>query len=170
MEKELSVKRRKFVEAYINYGNGKQAAIKAGYSPKTAESQASRLLRNRDVRNYQRQLLEKSTTKAIMQKEEVLRKLTIISRSNIVDILEIKENKITLRDFDASKETNNKFYAIKRLFMVDNKIVVDMFDKIPVLCRLLSHYEKIDELNSPNNDDDSLLHQKLIERIKKMST
>lgn len=36
-----------FVQVYIrNGGNGKQAAIEAGYSPKTAESQASRLLRN----------------------------------------------------------------------------------------------------------------------------
>lgn len=36
-----------FVEAYVkNGGNGKQAAIAVGYSPKTAESQASRLLRD----------------------------------------------------------------------------------------------------------------------------
>lgn len=40
-----------FVEAYItNGGNGKQAAIEAGYSPKTAEQQASRLLRDVKVK------------------------------------------------------------------------------------------------------------------------
>jgi single-stranded DNA-binding protein len=40
-----------FVHEYLKDLNGKQAAIRAGYSPKTAESQASRLLRNVKVQN-----------------------------------------------------------------------------------------------------------------------
>lgn len=40
-------RRALFIEAYVeNGGNGKRAAITAGFSTKTAESQASRLLRN----------------------------------------------------------------------------------------------------------------------------
>ena len=39
---ELTSKQRAFVDAYN--GNGKETAIAVGYSPKTAESQASRLL------------------------------------------------------------------------------------------------------------------------------
>lgn len=46
------IRRKIFVEAYIsNGGNGKQAAIKAGFSEKTAESQASRLLRDVKVKD-----------------------------------------------------------------------------------------------------------------------
>lgn len=43
---KLSDKRRKFVDEYIKDCNGTQAAIRAGYSKKTANEQASRLLAN----------------------------------------------------------------------------------------------------------------------------
>lgn len=39
-----------FVDEYVKDRNGKRAAIAAGYSPKTAEQQASRLLRNVKVK------------------------------------------------------------------------------------------------------------------------
>ena len=42
-------KQTRFVEEYLVDLNGKQAAIRAGYRPKTAEVQASRLLRNAKV-------------------------------------------------------------------------------------------------------------------------
>lgn len=41
----VTLKRARFVEEYLVDLNGKQAAIRAGYSRKTAELQASRLLR-----------------------------------------------------------------------------------------------------------------------------
>jgi phage terminase small subunit len=46
----LTPKQARFVEEYIVDLNGKRAAIRAGYSPKTAEVQASRLLRYAQVR------------------------------------------------------------------------------------------------------------------------
>src|SRR5271167_3160732 len=45
----LTPKQARFVEEYIVDLNGKQAAIRAGYSPRTAEVQSSRLLRNAKV-------------------------------------------------------------------------------------------------------------------------
>ncbi len=47
--KKLSPKRQRFVDEYVVDLNGTQAAIRAGYSEKTAASQAERLLRNVDV-------------------------------------------------------------------------------------------------------------------------
>lgn len=40
----LTQRQQMFVDEYLVDLNGKQAAIRAGYSPKTAEVQASRLL------------------------------------------------------------------------------------------------------------------------------
>ena len=40
----LNPKQKRFVSEYLIDLNAKQAAIRAGYSPKTAEVQASRLL------------------------------------------------------------------------------------------------------------------------------
>jgi phage terminase small subunit len=46
----LTPKQSRFVEEYLVDLNGKQAAIRAGYSAKTAEVQASRLLRIAKIR------------------------------------------------------------------------------------------------------------------------
>jgi phage terminase small subunit len=45
----LDPKRRRFVEEYRVDWNAKQAVIRAGYSPKTAEVQGSQLLRKLKV-------------------------------------------------------------------------------------------------------------------------
>lgn len=50
---DLNPKRLVFIQEYVrNGGNGKQAAIYAGYSEKTAEVQASRLLSMDKVKEY----------------------------------------------------------------------------------------------------------------------
>ena len=48
---ELTAKQAAFVREYLIDSNGTQAAIRAGYSPKTAQEQASRLLSNVMVAN-----------------------------------------------------------------------------------------------------------------------
>jgi len=45
----LTPRQQRFVEEYLVDLNGTQAAIRAGYSAKTAKQQASRLLTNVDV-------------------------------------------------------------------------------------------------------------------------
>ena len=60
---KLTAKRQIFVDAYIISGNGKQSAIQAGYSRKTADQQASKLLRDNKVKEYLHLLMEKSTSR-----------------------------------------------------------------------------------------------------------
>lgn len=50
MTDQLTPKQALFVSEYLADFNGKAAAIRAGYSPKTAEQQASRLLRHVQVK------------------------------------------------------------------------------------------------------------------------
>lgn len=49
---DLNPKQLIFVQEYMRNGNGKHAAIAAGYSELSAESQASRMLRNGKVKQY----------------------------------------------------------------------------------------------------------------------
>jgi len=56
---ELTEKQKAFSDQFVVDFNGTQAAIRAGYSKKTAESQASRLLRNVKVQEYIKSLQEK---------------------------------------------------------------------------------------------------------------
>lgn len=48
----LNPKQLIFVQEYLRCGNGTHAAIAAGYSENSAESQASRMLKNAKVRQY----------------------------------------------------------------------------------------------------------------------
>lgn len=56
--KKLTARERAFVRQYLVDLNGTQAAIRVGYSEKTAASQASRLLRKSDVQAYRDALLQ----------------------------------------------------------------------------------------------------------------
>lgn len=56
--KKLRPRERQFVREYLQDLNGTAAAIRTGYSEKSAASQASRLLRRPEVREYRDALLQ----------------------------------------------------------------------------------------------------------------
>lgn len=64
----LNPKQRAFVANYA--GNATEAAIKAGYSKKTAKSQGQRLLTHVDIARAIQSREETRTNKAIMDREE----------------------------------------------------------------------------------------------------
>ena len=75
MTDELTKKQEHFVVEYLRDHNGKQAAIRAGYSPKTAEVTASRLVRNVKVRAELEARQAKVAERAEITAEWVLRGL-----------------------------------------------------------------------------------------------
>ena len=78
---EITEKQRLFVqELFKNNHNAKQAAIAAGYSEKTAESQASRLLRNAKVQEYREKLINSLEKPTIATIEEILEYYTKVMR------------------------------------------------------------------------------------------
>jgi len=81
---DLSPKQDRFCQVYVIELNGKKAAIKAGYSKKTAESQASRLLSKAKVRARVDQLKLKVEKKLEIKKENILRELHQISTTDIL--------------------------------------------------------------------------------------
>ena len=74
-----------FAREYLVDLNGKQAAIRAGYSPKTAEMQASRLLRSVKVKRVVDAALKKRAAKTEITQEKVLKELTVLAHSNVDD-------------------------------------------------------------------------------------
>ena len=73
--KKLTPKQNRFCKEYVTDHNGKQAAIRAKYSAKTAESQASRLLSNAKVQVEVARLEKKVAAKLEITAEKVLRDL-----------------------------------------------------------------------------------------------
>jgi phage terminase small subunit len=76
---ELTDKQRLFCDEYLIDLNATQAAIRAGYSPKTADQQASRLLTNVKVQEYINGRQTKLADKLELDAEWVLRRLKDIS-------------------------------------------------------------------------------------------
>jgi phage terminase small subunit len=81
---EAAAKRVKFVEAYMaNGGNGKEAAITAGYSPATADVKASQLLREVKVRDILVKRRDEIATKFKLTTERVLQEVARVSYSDV---------------------------------------------------------------------------------------
>ena len=77
---ELEEKQKMFCKEYLVDFNGTQAAIRAGYSKKTANEQASRLLAKVNVQTYLKQLIEKRNERTKITQDEV-----------IADIIKVKD-------------------------------------------------------------------------------
>lgn len=88
---QLTAKQQRFADEYLIDLNGKQAAIRAGYSEKTAEQQASRLLSNVKVQAcIQKRKAERIERTEITQ-DMVLHELAAIAFSNAADYAEVVE-------------------------------------------------------------------------------
>ena len=83
--RKLSIMQARFAMEYIQHGNGKQAAICAGYSDRSAEVKASKLLRNRVVQDEIARLRAELEKQALMNAEDAHRILDIIIRANLGD-------------------------------------------------------------------------------------
>ena len=91
---KLTAQQKLFVQELFKHNhNGKQAAIAAGYSEKTAEVQASRLLRNVKVLEYREKLLEELDKSSIASIEEILEYYTRVMRRQETEnvVVTIKE-------------------------------------------------------------------------------
>lgn len=79
MDKQLPPRQEEFIRQYVIDKNGTQAAIRAGYSEKTANEQASRLLANVNIRQRVDELLaqvnENAVKKAELNKDWIIEQL-----------------------------------------------------------------------------------------------
>lgn len=79
-ETKLTLKQKKFCEHYLKTGNATQAALKAGYSKKTAGVIGQENLKKPYIIEYLRTRGEKSENKRIADANEVLEFLTRVLR------------------------------------------------------------------------------------------
>ena len=97
-EKTLTEKQRRFCHEYLVDLNATQAAIRTGYSKKTAESQGSRLLTNVEVRKLIDDLKLARAEKLEITKDRVLREIAKSAFSNILDYMEVQPDGTAIVD------------------------------------------------------------------------
>ena len=77
---ELTEKQKQFCNEFIIDFNGTQAAIRAGYSPKTANEQAAQLLAKLSIQEYLKKLIENRNERTRITQDEVV--------ANIVEVMQ----------------------------------------------------------------------------------
>nr|DAZ26021.1 MAG TPA: Terminase small subunit [Caudoviricetes sp.] len=91
----LNEQRKRFCLEYLIDLNATQAAIRAGYSERTAYSSGQRLLKNVEVQDYINKILHEKEDALIAKQDEVLKTLTRIMRREELEtvVVTVKKRK-----------------------------------------------------------------------------
>lgn len=134
---KLPAKRQRFVDEYCVDFNGKQAAIRAGYSVKTANEQAARLLA---IVNVKKALEEKKTEIAESSKlktSDVIDELRRIAFSDITQVMSFSASKAKIKSSRKLSEDAKKIVA--SVSQTQAGLTVKLHDKVKAL-ELLGRY------------------------------
>lgn len=94
-ERKLTPKQQRFVDEYLVDLNATQAAIRAGYSKKTAKEQAARLLTKANTQAELQKRRKKIEKKLEISQESVVNELIAIIRANGADFAKVVGTKET---------------------------------------------------------------------------
>ena len=102
----LTVKQRKFIDAYIELGNATKAALTAGYAKRSAYQTGAQNLRKPQIKQAINQRLNELESDKIAKADEVLRYLTKVLRGQATEIVVVAtsdgaeevENSPTIKD------------------------------------------------------------------------
>ena len=126
-KKHLTKRQIDFVQEYMKTNNVRQSAIKAGYSPKTASVQGSRLLTNVKVSTYIQAITERLESDKIADIQEVMEYLTSVMRGEKKDQFDL--------DPSLSERTKAAGELAKRLDVrarnLNIECAVNIIDDIP---------------------------------------
>ncbi len=89
---KLTEKQRRFAEYYIETGNCTEAAIKAGYSKRTARVIGQENLLKPAIKNYIDDKLTEMSNKRIASANEVMELLTLAARGELEEEVIVVEN------------------------------------------------------------------------------
>ena len=113
-EFQITDRMKKFVDEYLIDFNATQAAIRAGYSPDTANEQGSQLLARPDIRELvaegQKEIAERTQT----FQDNAVEELKLVGFSDLADFLTVKEGGIVeQKPFDELTKEQTK--CIKKI-------------------------------------------------------
>lgn len=77
---KLTIKQKKFADEYIICGNATEAAVRAGYSPKTAHQIGHANLNKPHIKTYIEKRLQEIASKKIADQQEIMEYLTSVMR------------------------------------------------------------------------------------------
>lgn len=128
--KELTPMQERFAYEYVKDFNATQAAIRAGYSAKTAGPAAARLLRYVSVHSLVERLRADLRKKAKMSSDEILEELAKLARSNIrntlkADVDENGKRRVRVMDpLEMDEDASAAIAGVEVVTMGDDTVVL----------------------------------------------
>lgn len=126
----MTLKQQRFADEYIISGNATGAAVKAGYSSKYANTNASKLLQNTAIKSYIDERLAQLASEKIATQEEVLTYLTSVMRGETQEqtLISIGELGQTITDIDVGAKDRIKAAELlgKRHRLWTDKVEADI--------------------------------------------
>ena len=149
MDEELTPRQQRFVQEYMVDLNGTQAAIRAGYSRKTAQEQASRLLSNVMVRDAVEDAKDELRRKTMRRTQKILKQIDEMALADIDDIIDFNDEHLAMKR-EISREAKRTLRSVKatrRTVVIGDDgnittletVEIKMCDKINA-CRLALQY------------------------------
>ena len=120
--KPLNKKQEQFCHEYLIDKNATQAAIRAGYSQKTAYSQGHDLLKKPEIKTRIDKLYQEQVERLKMSADEVLIELANIAKGNIKDFLAFKTEKTQV---GIDEETGQPIFDYKQVVDVKPSDEID---------------------------------------------
>ena len=114
---KLTAKQERFVAEYLVDLNATQAAIRAGYSKRTARSQGQRLLTNVDIAKAINAAVARRSERTEIEADAVIRELAKIGFANMLDYITIGKDGDPY--VDLSKLTREQAAAIGEVTVED---------------------------------------------------
>ena len=132
----MSLKQQRFADEYIISGNATQAAVKAGYSSKYANTNASKLLQNTTIKSYIDERLAQLASDKVATQEEILTYLTSVMRGETQEqtLCSIGELGQEVIDIDVGAKDRIKAAELlgKRFRMWTEKVETDVTQTVVI--------------------------------------
>lgn len=125
---KLTLKQKRFADEYIISGNATEAAIKAGYSKKTAYSIGDENLKKPEIKNYIENRIQEIEKGKILTLEEAYKITTSIARGEprkLIRIHPVTNERYEDLDYPSRSDQNKAlehFYKIKGEFSEKREI------------------------------------------------
>ncbi len=149
MRSKLTEKQKFFCREYLRDFNATQAAVRAGYSKKTAKQIAAENLSKLDLRRYIRELADDLNVQTDNDIKRIIVELQLIAFGSLKDVADWDSNGIILKDSEHIEESARLVSELSDSPKFGMKI--KMHDKLKAL-ELLGKYHKI---FSDKEDEDS---------------
>lgn len=104
---KLTDKQRRFCDEYLIDLNVTQAAIRSGYKPKYADSQAYKLLEKPQIKEYLDKRMNDREKRTEITQDKVLSELAAIAFSNASDFFKVIDKKITVNGQEVLDDSGN---------------------------------------------------------------